>query len=198
MQKLLIILFFIPFLSVAGAGKTDPSPTNGQSGFIPKKSHMAPQLIGAWRDRWSLSSSSLIYTDLYNSEKEIWYGGKKSPWDMDPDPANGVYFDEKGNFVWVVLSSTRPYSGSACWVHAVEFISGTASVTGNKITFYPTVRRQKYTSVCSPGKNYDRDIQKDSFEVEFNVTTLAEADGTQVKVIRLTNPDHTFIEYYAY
>jgi hypothetical protein len=165
-----------------GSSPADPLPTD---------------LVSAWRDSWSVWNGHVIYPDLYNSAKKAWFDGNATPWDLQPDPANGVSFDEKGNFVWVVLSSTRPYPGSGCWVTTAEFIRGKAQVKGNKITFTPAVRRQMYHSVCNPDQNYDREREHTAFEVTYQILSRTEAGGTQLKVIRLVNPDNSFTEYFT-
>ncbi len=155
------------------------------------------ELAGSWRDSWSLWNGHLIYDDLYNPDKKAWFKGNATPWDLQPDPANGVAFDRQGNFVWVVLSSTRPYPGSGCWVTTAEFIRGKAQVKGDKIVFTPSVRRQMYHSVCNPSQDFDREREHTPFEVTYQVYSKTEDDGMQLKVIRLINPDNSFTEYFA-
>ncbi len=168
----------------------DPAPdTPGHS--------LPAELAGSWRDSWSLWNSHLVYDDLYDPGRKVWFRGNATPWDLQPDPANGVAFDGQGNFTWVVLSSTRPYPGSGCWVTAAEFIRGKAQVKGDKIVFTPSVRRQMYHSVCNPSQDFDREREHTPFQVTYQVYSKTEDDGMQLKVIRLTNPDGSFTEYFA-
>ena len=192
----LLLLLIMPTVSSCQEEK-DAEPAAQPNDPGPAAADPLPtELVGAWRDNWSVMNGNVIYPNLYNSTKKVWFDGNSTPWDLQPDPANGVSFDEKGNFVWVVLSSTRPYPGSGCWVTTAEFIRGKARVKRNKITFTPAVRRQMYQSVCNSSHNYDREREHTAFEVTYQILPRTEADGTQFTVIRLINPDNFFTEYF--
>jgi hypothetical protein len=186
-----ILLIVLPGFTSCQKKDTVPTeqPSDSPSNSIPA------ELAGSWRDSWSLWNDHLIYVDLYNVTTKKWFAGNATPWDLQPDPANGVYFDKQGNFVWIVLSSTRPYTGSGCWVTTAEFISGKVEVKGNNIRFMPSVRRQMYESVCNPSQDFDREREHTPFELTYQIYQKTEEDGTQLKVIRLINPDQSFSEY---
>lgn len=200
MKKLFLLLYlpciFLLVLPSFSSCQTEDTKPADPSSDSPGNS-LPAELEGSWRDSWSLWNNHKIYDDLYNATTKKWFGGYTTPWDLQPDPANGVYFDKQGNFVWVVLSSTRPYPGSGCWVTTAEFISGKAEIKGDKIQFKPSVRRQMYHSVCNPTQDFDREREHALFEVSYKVYPKTEDDGTQLKVIRLINPDQSFTEYFA-
>ncbi|MEG3657695.1 hypothetical protein V5097_09810 [Arenibacter palladensis] len=60
-------------------------------------------------------------------------------------------------------------------------------IEGNKTTFRPQVRRQKYNSACSSGNNFDKDQDKSRFSMTYVLTTSSNNYGQVFDLLTLVS-----------
>lgn len=112
---------------------------------------------------------------------------------MEPNPGSGIRVSPQGDFTWTTVLSTGT---GGCRLYAAEYLKGTVVVEGEKITFYPTVRRKKYHSACQPDNRFDRDESTSSFSLNYTLSEEVNEAGQRFNVFTLINPDQS--ERYFY
>lgn len=187
-KKAVLLLAVTGILSAYACSKNDGNEPVKE----PQKSEVPSALVGDWMESWSLYMQYNFDPLLYNPDTKVWFRGSHDAWSMDPRPGFGVRIGDAGDFIWAIVEGT---GSGGCQIYTADYVKGTVSVEGNKITFYPQVRRQKYNSVCSPGNNFDRDEDKSSFTLTYALSTSNNNSGQVFDVLTFTSPDGSQIAF---
>lgn len=186
----LLYLFVFASFIIYACRETEDIPMNEPP--IPEAPELPAELSGDWLDFWSLSMQYHFDSLLFNPVTKVWFRGSYDPWSMNPVPGFGIRFLPNGSFTWAVVTST---STGGCHVYTTEYVKGTVQTDGRKLTFVPQVRRMKYHSVCNPANNFDRDENKTGFTLSYTISTASNNAGQTFDVLTLINPDGSQIKY---
>lgn len=187
-KKAIFVLAIITILGAYACSKDDREQPITET----PKSGVPSNLVGDWMESWSLSMQYIFDPLLYNPDTKVWFRGSYDAWSMDPRPGFGLRIGDEGDFIWAIVEGT---GSGGCQIYTAEYVKGTLAIKGNKITFRPQVRRQKYNSVCNPGNNFDRDEDKSSFSLTYALSTSTNNSGQEFDVITFTAPDSSQISF---
>ncbi|MFP4506816.1 MAG: hypothetical protein ACLFOZ_19025 [Cyclobacteriaceae bacterium] len=131
------------------------------------------ELKGEWMNEWSLYMGHVVAENYYDKKSGTWFCGASSPWQMIPYPACGIKIDADHRFHWIIYNSSGP---EGCHVYSTEFIKGQLKADAHAITFSPEFYRKKYSNLCKPSMNFDKEAPATPFIMHYNHPT-AKAGG---------------------
>jgi hypothetical protein len=154
-----------------------------------------PEVTGEWVDYWSFNQGfSSISENFYNSQTGIWFAGAATPWEMNSGKGVGIRFDENGGFIWTIAEHS-PMTG--CISYSAEYITGTANIASDKITFDQNFWRSKFINSCDPSQNVDTNVTTFQLELPYTIAKMYNLfTGEQYWAIIFTNPDNSTFSLY--
>lgn len=183
-----LLLFFCFMLSLSTYSCKDDE---ADSGTGTPRSSVPASLANTWMESWSLYNQYNFDPLLYNAETNVWFHGSHDAWSMDPRPGFGLMISKEGEFIWTTVVDA---GNGGCQSFTAEYLKGTVVVEDNSITFYPTVRRKKYHSVCEPGNRFDRNESTNSFTLNYSLSEESNYSGQHFDVLTLIKPDQSEIK----
>lgn len=153
-----------------------------------------PSVTGVWLDEWSFSQRlNTVADDFYNRQTQTWFDGAPNPWTMSP-PGFGIRFDENGNFTWTAAEHS-PSTG--CESYSAEYMTGSATVSADRISFDQNYWRSKFINSCDETQNVDIEVAPSVISLPYEIFRLYDMfSGEGYWGLKFTNPDGSTFSYY--
>lgn len=154
-----------------------------------------PPLTGVWFDQWSFQQNfSDIQNNYYNDVTHVWFGGAASPWSTETAKGMGIRFSEDMTFTWLIAEHS-PVTG--CESYSAEYITGTAALSGDQITFNQDYWRSKFINSCDPTQNVDMDVTPSPIVLRYEIAQKSNLwTGELFWELKFSNPDGSNFSYY--
>jgi len=152
-----------------------------------------PSVTGVWLDQWSFNQDAADIADnFFNKETGLWFEGAANPWAMSA-AGFGIRFDENGTFTWNIAEHS-PMVG--CESYSAEYITGTATISSDMITFDQDYWRSKFINSCDTSWNVDTEVSTSVIMIPYEISKMYDFSGNEYWQITFTNPDGSEFSFY--
>jgi hypothetical protein len=153
-----------------------------------------PSIAGTWLDISSfMDGESFIADNFYNKDTGVWFEGAANPWAINSG-GFGMYIDEAGNFTWII-AERHPVIG--CESYSAEYITGTATIFSDKISFDQTYWISKFINSCDETQNVETEVTPFEVLLRYDISRIFNPNtGGQLWELKFYNPDNSTFSYY--
>ncbi len=151
-------------------------------------------LAGEWLDAWSFGQGLSLSDKFYDRATGLWFNAAVDPRTMTPRGGFGLRISPGGSYVWTI-AEYGPAAGCGN-PYSAEYITGSVTASGNRLTFTENYWRSKFYNPCDPTQNVNTDVTPGTMSLGYEIYRETLPNGTGRWVLKLTNPDNSSFLYY--